>query len=82
MGLIRSKLNDFVFDGSGSDIVMQPYEPSNAHRSWVLNGAAVSKLADPKVVLDVKGEKCDNCANICAYQNRGAAHQKWSIVYV
>lgn len=81
-GLIRSKLNDFVFDGSSGEVTMQPYEPSNPNRSWVLHGTAVAMLANPGKVLDVLKERRDNGATICVYDNRNAGHQKWAVVYV
>lgn len=83
-GLIRAKLNDFVFDdtdGSG-DICMQPYEANNPHRSWILHGAAVAQLSNPEVVLDVRKESNENGATVCAYKNRNAGHQKWKVQYV
>jgi len=82
LGLIRSKLNDFVFDSSGSEITMQPYAPNNAHRAWVLAGSAVAQLSNPTKVLDVCKESNENGARICAYDNRGAPHQKFAALYV
>jgi len=81
-GLIRSKLNDFVFDGSGKEVTMQPYEPSNANRAWVLNGVLICQLANPKIVLDVIGQNTANVTKICAYQQTGNANQKWSVQFV
>lgn len=81
-GLIRSKLNDFVFDGTTDDITMQPYEPNNPNRAWVLKGAAVAQLANPSKVLDVRKANTGNGSTICVYDNRDAGHQKWSVQYV
>jgi hypothetical protein len=82
MGLVRSKLNDFVFDNSGDDIVMQPFEPNNPRRAWVVQGNAIAQLAKPSQVLDVRKESCENGATICSYDNRGASNQKWAVQYV
>jgi len=81
-GIIRSKLNDFVFDGSGGDIHMQPYEPNNPNRQWAVSGAAVVQASNPSNCLDVKGGSGDNGTAICSYQNKGQPNQKWSLVYV
>jgi hypothetical protein len=81
-GLIRSKLNDFVFDDSTGDICMQPYEANNPHRSWVINGATIVQLSNPTNVLDVSGESCSNGSSICSYENHDASNQRWIIEYV
>jgi len=81
-GLIRSKLNDFVFDGSGKEVTMQPYEPNNAHRAWALNGPHISQVANPKIVLDVIGQNTANTTKICAYNNTGNANQKFTVQFV
>jgi len=81
-GLIRAKLNDFVFDDSNGDICMQPYDAKNPHRAWVLSGSAVAQLSNPTKVLDVKEEQTDNCSPICSYDNHNADNQRWSLEYV
>jgi hypothetical protein len=81
-GYIRSKLNDFVFDGYSSDVVMQPFEATNPNRAWVLSGGAVVQLSKPTIVLDVKGEKDESGSRICAYQNKGGAHQRFAVQFV
>jgi hypothetical protein len=81
-GLVRSKLNDFVFDGSSSDVAMQPWEPNNPNRSWVLSGGAVVLLAKQSMVLEVKGAKDEGGSRFCAFQNKGAAHQRFTMQFV
>jgi len=77
-GRIRSKLNDFVFDSSSGDITMQPFDPNNPHRSWVINGKHIVQSGNPNFALDVKGAKKDNGADICGYNCHGGENQQWS----
>jgi len=80
-GRIRSKLNDFVFDSSSGDIVMQPFDPNNPHRSWVINGETIVQSSNPSFALDVKGAKTDNGSEICGWNLHGKKNQQWSIKY-
>jgi hypothetical protein len=77
-GRIRSKLNDFVFDSSSGDITMQPFDPNNPNRSWVISGKTIVQSANPSIALDVKGAKTDNGAAICGYNCHGGNNQQWS----
>lgn len=80
-GRIRSKLNDFVFDSSSGDIQMQPFDPSNPNHSWVIDGTTIVQASNPNTVLDVKDNKTDNGAAICAWKSHGGKNQQWAIKY-
>jgi hypothetical protein len=80
-GRIRSKLNDFVFDSSSGDICMQPFDPHNPNRSWVINGKFIVQSGNPTIALDVKESKKDNGAAICGYNCHGRENQQWAIKY-
>jgi len=77
-GRIRSKLNDFVFDSSSGDVCMQPFDPHNPNRSWVIQGDTIVQSSNPSMVLDVKEAKTSNGATICAYTHHGKKNQQWS----
>jgi hypothetical protein len=77
-GRIRSKLNDFVFDSSSGDITMQPFDPSNPNRSWVINDHTIVQSSNPGIALDVKDAKTDNGAAICGWKCHGGKNQQWA----
>jgi len=77
-GRIRSKLNDFVFDSSSGDVCMQPFDPNNPNRSWVIHGKTIVQSSNPSIALDVKGAKTDNGATMCGYKCHGGKNQEWS----
>lgn len=81
-GFVRAKLNDFVFDGYSGDVVMQPFDATNPNRGWAISAGTVVQLSKPTIVLDVKGEKDENGTRICAYQNKGGAHQRFTLQFV
>lgn len=81
-GLIRSKLNGFVLDGSDGDIKMQECNRSCHDQGFVYSNGRILNPHKKDRVLDIKGSSDDNCTNICEWDFHGGKNQLWRIEFV
>jgi len=81
-GLIRSKLNGFVLDGSDGDIKMQECERSCHDQGFVFSNGRMLNLHRQNRVVDIKGNSDDNGTNICEWDFHGGDNQLWRLEFV
>jgi len=53
------------------------FELGNHKHFWCIDGNKVVSRYDAKEVLDIKGSKPDNCAEVCAWVYKGSNNQHW-----
>lgn len=82
MGLVRSKLNGYVFDSSGNDIKVMPFNPDNKEQYWVIVGDRIQNKYEDKMVLDISGESRMSGTPLIKYKFHGGDNQKWKFEYI
>lgn len=80
-GFIRSSLNDFVFHGDemGHSLKMVPFS-SNPKHQWRVEGDKIMNGVGQ--CLDIRGGKCSNGSELCAYTFKNKENQRWIIQYL
>lgn len=79
-GYIRSDLNDMVFanEEPGDKLKMEPFS-NNPRSQWVIDGKKIVNRTGE--VLDIRGEKEKEGAELCSFQYKGTPNQHWKIQY-
>lgn len=82
-GNIRSKLSDdLALDASSGILHTGKYVEGKSRTFWALSGNKIVNVHNQDEVLDVKDNKKDDGAEICAWKYHGAGNQHWHIDFV
>jgi hypothetical protein len=81
-GIIRSAMNEFAIDGSANELCIQPADPNNPKRGWIINGAFICLLSNKDIVLDILQERKESGAHVGSFKQHGKPNQKWKIEYI
>ena len=66
---------------SDGDIKTAVFDPGNEHHIWVRQGDTIVNGPDhPDLLLDIKGKKKRNGANLIGYEDNGGSNQRWEFV--
>jgi len=81
-GIIRSCLNRYTFDTSSGVLRLQPPNPNDPHRLWIIQENKIVNRADPSQCLEVPKAKNQNGRRVEPAAYHGQPHQHWYIDYI
>jgi len=77
-GTIRCKMNDLCLElQDESTVVLNPYDRHCEGQKWMIGGDRIQMKADPKKVLDIIRNDCDDGADLCAWDFKYTKNQLW-----
>jgi len=77
-GTIRSKMNDMCLELlDESTVVLNPYDRNRDGQKWMIGGDRIQMKGNPKKVLDIIGNDCDDGADLCAWDFKYTPNQLW-----
>jgi len=79
-GHIKSALNGFSFTNGGKGQELKMQNANDARGQWRIEGNKIVNGAGE--VLDIRGEKKDDGAELVSYDYKKQANQHWKLEYV
>jgi len=80
-GTVRSKLNDYCLEMTGSGAVVNPYHPDEYNQQWTVAEDRIHHRENPASVMDISGSSSDEGADLVAWDFHGGPNQIFVIEY-
>ena len=62
-----------------SKAVLNPYDSNCDGQKWTIKEGRIQKKSDPKKVLDIVENKCDDGAGLCVSDFKSTNSQSWCL---